>query len=78
MRTIECKSPDDSLSAKCDPQTKPGSIQQCTMNLSCDGSNPLMGHEVRKSKVATNTMPKVYSKYKLYLNLHIYACNSTL
>ncbi|KAH8402532.1 hypothetical protein KR222_008241, partial [Zaprionus bogoriensis] len=38
MRGVECKSTDGSLSAKCDPLTKPGSMQQCSTGIHCDGS----------------------------------------
>lgn len=37
MRGVECKSTDGSLSAKCDPLTKPGSMQQCSTGIHCDG-----------------------------------------
>uniref|UniRef100_A0A1A9V4U8 Ig-like domain-containing protein n=1 Tax=Glossina austeni TaxID=7395 RepID=A0A1A9V4U8_GLOAU len=39
MRGAECKSPDGSLSAKCDPLTKPSSVQQCSNGISCDGTS---------------------------------------
>ncbi|XP_016964049.1 protein madd-4 isoform X2 [Drosophila biarmipes] len=35
MRGVECKSTDGSLSAKCDPLTKPGSMQQCSTGIHC-------------------------------------------
>lgn len=38
MRGVECKSTDGSLSAKCDPLTKPGSMQQCSTGIHCDGA----------------------------------------
>ncbi|KRJ98785.1 protein madd-4 isoform X4 [Drosophila yakuba] len=38
MRGVECKSTDGSLSAKCDPLTKPGSMQQCSTGIYCGGS----------------------------------------
>ncbi|XP_022234869.2 protein madd-4 isoform X2 [Drosophila obscura] len=37
MRGVECKSTDGSLSAKCDPLTKPASMQQCSTGIHCDG-----------------------------------------
>ncbi|XP_044315362.1 protein madd-4 isoform X2 [Drosophila rhopaloa] len=37
MRGVECKSTDGSLSAKCDPLTKPGSMQQCSIGIHCGG-----------------------------------------
>ncbi|XP_030381112.1 protein madd-4 [Scaptodrosophila lebanonensis] len=37
MRGVECKSTDGSLSAKCDPLTKPASMQQCPTATHCDG-----------------------------------------
>ncbi|KAH8329025.1 hypothetical protein KR074_001877, partial [Drosophila pseudoananassae] len=37
MRGVECKSTDGSLSAKCDPLTKPGSVQQCSTGIHCGG-----------------------------------------
>ncbi|KAH8298083.1 hypothetical protein KR018_006251 [Drosophila ironensis] len=37
MRGVECKSTDGSLSAKCDPLTKPGSMQQCSTGIHCGG-----------------------------------------
>ncbi|XP_041632766.1 protein madd-4 isoform X1 [Drosophila kikkawai] len=37
MRGVECKSTDGSLSAKCDPLTKPGSMQQCSTGIPCGG-----------------------------------------
>uniref|UniRef100_A0A0A1X5L4 ADAMTS-like protein 1 n=1 Tax=Zeugodacus cucurbitae TaxID=28588 RepID=A0A0A1X5L4_ZEUCU len=38
MRGVECKSNDGRHSAKCDPLTKPISVQQCSTGVSCDGS----------------------------------------
>ncbi|XP_060665273.1 LOW QUALITY PROTEIN: protein madd-4 [Drosophila nasuta] len=35
MRGVECKSTDGSLSAKCDPLTKPGGMQQCSIGIRC-------------------------------------------
>lgn len=37
MRGVECKSADGRHSAKCDPHTKPISVQQCSTGVSCDG-----------------------------------------
>ncbi|KAH8286812.1 hypothetical protein KR044_003966, partial [Drosophila immigrans] len=39
MRSVECKSTDGSLSAKCDPLTKPGGMQQCSIGIRCDGGS---------------------------------------
>ncbi|XP_049312456.1 protein madd-4 isoform X2 [Bactrocera dorsalis] len=36
MRGVECKSADGRHSAKCDPLTKPASVQQCSTGISCD------------------------------------------
>ncbi|XP_058981163.1 protein madd-4 isoform X1 [Musca domestica] len=38
MRNVECKSADGGLSAKCDPLTKPSSVQQCTTGISCESA----------------------------------------
>lgn len=43
MRGVECKSTDGSLSAKCDPLTKPGSMQQCSTGIHCDGAGAAGG-----------------------------------
>ncbi|XP_026839435.1 protein madd-4 isoform X3 [Drosophila erecta] len=43
MRGVECKSTDGSLSAKCDPLTKPGSMQQCSTGIHCGGSENQVG-----------------------------------
>ncbi|XP_055908758.1 protein madd-4-like isoform X2 [Eupeodes corollae] len=45
MRGVECKSTDGSLSAKCDPQTKPPGAQQCTTGLSCNGGDQEMDEQ---------------------------------
>ncbi|KAH8375094.1 hypothetical protein KR093_008247, partial [Drosophila rubida] len=45
MRGVECKSTDGSLSAKCDPLTKPGGMQQCSIGISCGGGNDGNGNE---------------------------------
>ncbi|XP_067620933.1 protein madd-4-like isoform X2 [Eurosta solidaginis] len=44
MRGVECKSPDGRHSAKCDPQTKPNSMQQCATGVSCSvGGTIILG-----------------------------------
>lgn len=43
MRNVECKSADGGLSAKCDPLTKPSSVQQCTTGIACDPSSSGVG-----------------------------------
>nr|XP_013103894.1 unnamed protein product [Stomoxys calcitrans] len=43
MRNVECKSADGGLSAKCDPLTKPSSVQQCTTGIECGPSAASVG-----------------------------------
>ncbi|XP_023158560.1 ADAMTS-like protein 1 isoform X2 [Ceratitis capitata] len=42
MRGVECKSADGRHSAKCDPLTKPTSVQQCSAGVSCDGGGKII------------------------------------
>ncbi|XP_075149272.1 ADAMTS-like no long nerve cord [Haematobia irritans] len=43
MRNVECKSADGGLSSKCDPLTKPSSVQQCTTGIACDPASASVG-----------------------------------
>ncbi|XP_046805038.1 protein madd-4 isoform X2 [Lucilia cuprina] len=56
MRGVECKSPDGRLSAKCDPLTKPSSVQQCTTGISCDGGSMSGGTIIVGSSGPRNPM----------------------
>ncbi|XP_075149277.1 ADAMTS-like protein 1 isoform X2 [Haematobia irritans] len=48
MRNVECNSADGGLSAKCDPLTKPASVQSCTTGIICESSS-LIGPRVSLS-----------------------------
>nr|XP_013105618.1 unnamed protein product [Stomoxys calcitrans] len=48
MRNVECNSADGGLSTKCDPLTKPASVQSCTTGIMCETSS-LIGPRVSLS-----------------------------
>ncbi|XP_037958432.1 protein madd-4 isoform X2 [Teleopsis dalmanni] len=56
MRGVECKSVDGSLSAKCDPNTKPAGVQQCATGISCEGGSVTGGQIIIGSSnpISTN------------------------
>lgn len=64
MRGVECKSPDGRLSAKCDPLTKPSSVQQCTTGISCDGGSMSGG-----TIIVGSSGPRVSSNINIYVKI---------
>lgn len=59
MRNVECNSADGGLSNKCDPLTKPASVQRCTTGLLCDSSSGI-GPRVSSKMIYINKTMKFY------------------